>query len=533
MPEKPADSRILFADDLPDSTIHDRVARGDLARVARGIYTTDARTDPSEVVHRCWRQIVGRRFPEAVVTDRSAKWAQPHDGYLFLASNREATLELPGLTVVSRKAPGPIEGDISMGAGVHLASRPRALLDNTRPTRNRGGRPPATLSRVQLADWINHLCAVDGPDTVSAYRDTAETLADALDVSPERVEVLNELVGAALGTRESTSGSAAMKARAAGAPFDQSRVTRFELLAAYLRDVVTTHPALPADAARRATLPFWEAYFSNFIEGTEFTPDEAERIVFEGEIPATRPEDAHDILGTYRLVSDDTEMRRRTASADEFVELLKDWHRLILGGRPDRRPGELKRYPNQAGNTVFVAPDLVEGTLRRGYEILQGLTTPTQRGTFAAFVVAEVHPFADGNGRLARAVMNAEYVAGDEQRAVIPTISRNDHLRALRRLSRQDRPDLFVTYLDRIRRWTARVDWSTLDATRGQLEQCNAFVDASDAEDRGLQLLDPTTSEPAITTGARADGQLQDRGPDPARSHEALPPASTRRPCVG
>jgi hypothetical protein len=494
------DSTIVFAEDLPDSTIHDRVARGNLARLARGIYTTDTHAEPSDVARQSWREIVGRRFPEAVVTDRSAKWAQPHDGYLFLASSRESLLELPGLTVVSRKAPGPVEGDIAMGAGVHLASRPRALLDNTRPSRKRGERPPATLSRAELADWIDHLCAVDGPDTVSTYRDTAETLADILGAPPERVEALNELVGAALGTRESTSGSAAMKARAAGVPYDQSRVTRFEVLAGYLRNVVTTHPALPVDAPRRATLPFWEAYLSNFIEGTEFTPDEAERIVFEGEVPVARPEDAHDILGTYRLVSDDTEMRRRTATADEFIEQLKDWHRLILGGRPDKRPGELKRYPNQAGNTLFVAPDLVEGTLRRGYEILQSLTTPTQRGTFAAFVVAEVHPFDDGNGRLARAVMNAEYVAGDEQRAVIPTISRNDYLRALRRLSRQDQPDLFVTYLDRIRRWTARMDWSTLDIARGHLERANAFVDANEAEDRGLQLLDPATDEPAIAT---------------------------------
>jgi fido (protein-threonine AMPylation protein) len=138
---------------------------------------------------------------------------------------------------------------------------------------------------------------------------------------------------------------------------------------------------------------------------------------------------------------------------------------------------------------VFVAPDLVDGTLRRAYQIVETLPTPTQRGTFTAFVVAEVHPFDDGNGRLARAMMNAQYVAGNEQRAVIPTISRNDYLRASRRLSRQDQPDLFVAYLDRVRRWTTRMDWTSLDGTRRDLERANAFVDANDAEDRGLHLL--------------------------------------------
>jgi hypothetical protein len=356
------------------------------------------------------------------------------------------------------------------------------------------------LPRAELADWVDHLCAVDGDERLSKYRDTAEELAAVLDVSPGRVETLNEIVGAALGTRESTSGSAALRARAAGIPFDQRRVIRFELLADYLRDIVTTHPALGADAGRRVMLPFWEGYFSNFIEGTEFTPEEAERIVFEGEVPEARPEDAHDIIGTHRLVDDEAEMRRRTASADEFIDMLQSWHQTILGGRPDKRPDRFKRAVNQAGNTVFVAPDLVEGTLRRGYEILESLITPTQRGAFVAFLVAEVHPFDDGNGRLARAVMNGEYVAGDEQRAVIPTITRNDYLRALRRLTRQDRPDLFVAYLERVRRWTARMDWSTLAVSRRLLESTNAFADPNDAEDRGLHLLDPITKDPAITT---------------------------------
>jgi len=98
--------------------------------------------------------------------------------------------------------------------------------------------------------------------------------------------------------------------------------------------------------------------------------------------------------------------------------------------------------------------------------------------------------------------MNAEFVAGDEVRAIIPTISRNDYLRALRRLRRhQDRPDLFVTFIERVRRWTIRMDWSTLESARTLLDRTNALADANDAEDRGLHLLDPSTERPAISTG--------------------------------
>lgn len=50
-----------------------------------------------------------------------------------------------------------------------------------------------------------------------------------------------------------------------------------------------TMSAWEDDAPRRATLPSWDAYFSNFIEGTEFTVDEAVAIVYENKIPRGRP----------------------------------------------------------------------------------------------------------------------------------------------------------------------------------------------------------------------------------------------------
>ena len=187
-------------------------------------------------MRRSWREIVGRRFPDAVVTDRSVLWAQPPHGYLFLASPKGGSLTLPGLAVVSRPGPGPVEGDIALGAGVHLASRPRALLDNTRPTRRRGPLPSATLSRSELADWVDHLCAIDGAARLSGYRDAAEGLADVLDVEPHGSSMPQRvIVGAALGTRAATSDSAALRARAAGVPFDQQRIVRFGLLADHLR----------------------------------------------------------------------------------------------------------------------------------------------------------------------------------------------------------------------------------------------------------------------------------------------------------
>jgi len=60
-----------------------------------------------------------------------------------------------------------------------------------------------------------------------------------------------------------------------------------------------------------------------------------------------------------------------------------------------------------------VAPELVEGTLAKGFEIYRSLTAPLHRAIFMMFLISEVHPFADGNGRAARIMMNAELIAQD------------------------------------------------------------------------------------------------------------------------
>lgn len=104
---------------------------------------------------------------------------------------------------------------------------------------------------------------------------------------------------------------------------------------------------MPVDEDRRALLPFYEAYFSNYIEGTEFTVDEAAAIVFDGIVPDDRPADAQDILGTYRLTSSITEMSRVPSGGPGLVDFLKERHAVLLGGRPEAGPELFKVSTNR------------------------------------------------------------------------------------------------------------------------------------------------------------------------------------------
>jgi fido (protein-threonine AMPylation protein) len=104
-----------------------------------------------------------------------------------------------------------------------------------------------------------------------------------------------------------------------------------------------------------------------------------------------------------------------------------------------------------------------------------------QRAVFMMFLVSEVHPFDDGNGRLARAMMNAELVSQGERRILIPTAYRIDYMGALRRLTRQDDPSVLIRALDRAQEFTHRIDFADYERACATLETYGAFGEGEEA----------------------------------------------------
>jgi hypothetical protein len=106
-------------------------------------------------------------------------------------------------------------------------------------------------------------------------------------------------------------------------------------------------PVVDPRDPRYAYLPFFEAYFSNFIEGTEFELDEAVAVVYDGKQVPGRADDSHDLLGTYEIVADLAEMTMLAAAPGDFLDLLRSRHATIKGGRPDKRLGLVRRRPRR------------------------------------------------------------------------------------------------------------------------------------------------------------------------------------------
>ncbi len=462
---------------------------GILHKIANRLYTTNLSEAPETIVRRHLWQIVGAFVPGGLIADRTAiENAPAADGSIFLIADRFRPISLPGITIKPRKGPRPLESDQPFIDGLRLSSTARAYLENMAVSRPRDGQAGRTLNRTELEERLETILRRGGEAALNKLRDDARAIAPALHLE-DSFGQLDKLIGALLGTRETRLQSPSARARHAGRPYDPQRLPLFEALHAELRDMPpVTRPAATRSPEQKTVLAFYESYFSNFIEGTEFLVEEAAEIVFEGRIPANRPEDAHDVLGTYRLAIDPIDSARIPKSPDEMIEILKSRHALVMSGRPDKNPGLFKDRGNQAGSTVFVAPDLVEGTLEQGFLLYQSLDNAFARAVFMKFLIAEVHPFVDGNGRTARLMMNAELSADGEERIVIPTVYRNNYLAALRALSLNGHPVPLTRVLDYAQRWTRAVPWTTVEETRRVLELCNAFIKPDEADERGVRL---------------------------------------------
>ncbi len=469
------------------------VRQGKLRKIGTRLYTRNLTDAPERIVREHLWQIVADYLPGALIADRTAIENVPaSDGSVFVIAERKRDIELPGLTIRSRKGAPPLGDDQPFVGGLYLSSPARAFLENMVLSRSRGGHVARTLSHKELEERLETMVRRGGQDALNRLRDRAREIAPELGLESE-FEKLEKLIGSLLGTRTEKLVTEVGKARRADTPFDPDRIRLFELLHAELHAwPPSTRLSPDRDAEAHATLTFFEAYFSNFIEGTEFEVSEAADIVFRGVIPRDRPEDAHDVLGTWRIVSDTATLQRVPKDQQSFVRLMSERHATILSAHPNMRPGEFKTAVNRAGSTVFVAPELVPGTLARGFDFYRSLDAPFARAVFMMFIVSEVHPYADGNGRIARVMMNAELVAAGEERIIVPTVYRNNYLAALKALSQSQRAEPLVRVLEFAQRWAAAIPWSDLEETRRVLEGCNAFAEPGHADETGIRLRMPT-----------------------------------------
>lgn len=455
-------------------TLQRRATAGRLIRVNKGVYAFPASDDElAAIVRRNWQRVAAVAVPGGVVSHVSAmKGGVLPSGELTVSHptvfNKKVVL--PGLTIRVVRGPGPLPGDLVLRApGIHYAGRTRMLLENI------GRKGSLRVPREDVEALLVLVLNASGEKTLNDIRDQAVTLAPALGAEKalkELLSIIEALLEAhskgKLRTREGL-------AVARSFPVDPERSARFETLAAYLRTEPLPRIESTITGMARQHFGFIESYFSNYVEGTKFDIEQARDIVMHKVIVPNRVEDSHDILGVFHLA---IAAYSPPIAGPEFLEGLKRWHAEMLKMRPEVNPGTPKLNANYAGTTKFVEPAYVRGTLEEGSRLALSIPEGLARAVYYAFLVSEVHPFDDGNGRLSRLVMNAELTRTGLSRIIIPMLYHPQYVDCARALTRWNDPKGFVRSLVNMARWTSQFDYSNLDMLIQSLRASNALEES-------------------------------------------------------
>ncbi len=474
---------VLFGSKEPKTSkqILSLLKAGEIRKISPRVYTSNLIEPAEDIIRRNLFIIIGNLYPGTVLSHRSAFDFQPtKTGQLFLTSSYTKKIKLPGITLHILKGYGPIEGDTLFSGELYVSQKARAFLENLQIAK-KSGSSSKCLSATEIEEKLEQIIRVYGEGEINKIRDRARIISKKFKMTYE-FERLNRLISALLTTKSSRILTTPLaKARVFGLPYDPVRLTLFEKLFRELNNqdfpFLDDKNATPTSFRNFA---FFESYFSNYIEGTVFEIDEAKKIIKTNKPLATRNDDSHDVLGTYAIVSNRKEMEIVPNTPEDFIKIICLRHSILLSARKDKNPGVFKDKNNFAGSTSFVDFNLVKGTLQQSFDYYQALKHPFARAAYIMFVMSEVHPFLDGNGRIARVMMNAELVKAGQAKIIIPTVYRDDYMGALKKLTKKGICDTYIKMLQKAHAFSANVHDEKMDYMQKYLSNCNAFSSDSD-----------------------------------------------------
>lgn len=457
--------------------------QGKIRKIYTGVYT--AIMDDNELAKAMryeWPLIVANGFKKAVISYRSALEFKPSPmGYIFLVAKQSKEVEIGGVTFKLIRGTPTSHSNQSALMGARAACPERAFLDLLISSKIQV-RDDRYISAEELEDRLETMMMQSGEEFLNSFREKCREISIELSM-PSSYKKLDGIIGTLLGSKNVNLHGKRSISRALGLAFDDKKLELFLALANYLEGV--DYPSILdvnfTNTEHFKNKAFFESYFSNYIEGTDFAIEEAEEIIFDNREIENRANDSHDIFGTYEIVSNQKIMLSPSTSFADFIADLKKINKTIIPTRLDKKPGEFKTKVNKAGNTIFVHPDYVIGTLKKAFEISETISHAISKSIFLSFVVAEVHPFTDGNGRTSRIILNRELLFAGYASIIIPTVYREDYIGALRSLSRKGRPAPIVTMLLRALKFS-HLDFSDYQSIKKELTDRNWFVEPSEGK---------------------------------------------------
>jgi len=162
---------IIFASS--DKSISNQISKaekeGKIKKIAPRMYTSNLRDSKEHIMKRHFFDILKWRFPEAVISHRSALEMRPTEsGNFFLTSNyTKKIVSFKGLTLHVMEGRPALESDIDLG-GIYASSEWRWMLENMQISRKKGGESK-TFPIEYIEDELN-----DFFKATNAYQEPSE-----------------------------------------------------------------------------------------------------------------------------------------------------------------------------------------------------------------------------------------------------------------------------------------------------------------------------------------------------------------------
>lgn len=195
-----------------------------------------------------------------------------------------------------------------------------------------------------------------------------------------------------------------------------------------------------------------DAYHSLSIEGYRVTPELIERVRSGGWNPERQPEDREQrnamaargywlaFQAVRRSIDRVLHGENSGLAADEDH---RTWYRELFAPSVTAgllRPADLAGYRNaqvyiRQSKHVPLNHEAVRDTMPVLFELLREETAPAVRVVLGHFIFVYIHPYMDGNGRIARFLMNLMLASGGYPWTVIPVSERKIYMEALENAS--------------------------------------------------------------------------------------------------
>lgn len=210
-----------------------------------------------------------------------------------------------------------------------------------------------------------------------------------------------------------------------------------------------------------------DAYHSLSIEGYKVTPELIERIEKGIWNPETNEEDreqkdamaAKGYWQAFNKVKISIENVLKGMNPGlEAEKYHGDWYREMFSPAVAvgiLKPADLAGYRNapvfiRNSSHVPMKPEAVRDVMPVFFELLKNEDEPAVRVVLGHFFFIYIHPYMDGNGRMARFLMNVMLASGGYPWTVIPVEERNNYMQALEKASTEGDIQPFTKFLSRL-----------------------------------------------------------------------------------